>query len=145
MKRKYKIAAMISVLCFMFMLNQSVYAEEKKYYKINFISNGFGTLMTETEEECDEITFKDVPEGAEWSEYVNVPKIVPEEGYIFVGWSKTGAKEILTNFPGSVEENLSYTANFTLLSNEESDELPSPKKKMSLLYRLYLFCMEMGG
>ena len=91
------------------------------------------------------IKFKYLPEGAEWSEYVNVPKIVPEEGYIFVGWSKTGAKEILTNFPGSVEENLSYTANFTLLSNEESDELPSPKKKMSLLYRLYLFCMEMGG
>ena len=145
MKKKYKTAALISLFCFMFMLNQNVYEEEKNYYKINFVSSGCGTLMLENEEECDEIIFEEVPEGAEWNEYINVPKVIPEEGYIFVGWSKNGTKEILTNFPESVEDNLSYTANFTLLSNTESDELPSPKKKMSLLYRLYLFCVEMGG
>ena len=145
MKKKYTAAAIVAVLCFMFMIKQVVYAEEKKYLEIKFVSSGFGMLKLENEEECEEIKFDDIPEGAEWSEYVDIPKVIPEEGYIFVGWSKNGTKEILTNFPESVDENLSYTANFALLSAAENEELPSPKKKTSLLYKLYLLCVEMGG
>ncbi len=141
--KKYIYGAFI-IFLFIICTTCEVYALEainksENTYTITFISGKMGKLLNEENkiEEC--IVYENIKDKALWINEIKVPVVSPDEGYLFVGWSRENSNEILLNFPSEIKNDEVFVANFAPITQEKT---PMAQKHTSLLYKIFLFCMK---
>ena len=119
------------------MVYANVSQNNENAYTIIFKSGEMGELINAENEKSEYISYENISENTLWDDTISVPVVCPDEGYLFVGWSREYSNEIILNFPNEIKKDETYIANFAPIYKEDG---PKSKKQTSLLYRIFLFC-----
>lgn len=125
------------ILCTFPIVYANVSENNENTHTVIFKSAEKGGFINAENEITDLIIFENISDKAQWNDVINIPVVCPDEGYLFVGWSREYSNEIILNFPDEVTKDETYVSNFAAIYEEDS---PKEKKQMSLLYRIFLFC-----
>ena len=86
---------------------------ELDYWDVSFATGPNGSLS-------GTLAFTDILDGTNWDQGVTVPTAVPDAGYQFDGWD--------LSFPEIIEQDWTFTAQFSLIPVEPEDPTPQDER-----------------
>lgn len=129
--------ALLFILCTFSVVYADVSQNNENTCTITFKSGSMGNIFNNDNEIVEYVMYENIPENSLWENKITIPVVEPDEGYLFVGWSKENSNEIILNFPTEIVKDETYIANFAPIS----EQIPAKiAKKTSLLYKIFLFC-----
>ncbi|MCR3955277.1 MAG: LPXTG cell wall anchor domain-containing protein, partial [Gudongella sp.] len=80
---------------------------EEDTWTVTFLPGNRGDLEGET-------VFRDIEDGADWDDIIDVPDVDPDRNYRFDGWSE--------RFPDTIEKDWVFVAQYERISNNDDDD-----------------------